>query len=602
MALGLTVRAAALACCAVLLWAVQANAQTPNDATPTIVQIDAPTQRQVNALAGLVDIWEVDHTQGVVIAAADDGAIARLRTLGYTVRVDAARSAAAHVAAHPVLAGNADGGLIPGYACYRTVEQTWADMAALATAHPNLAEWVDYGDSWDKATSGGPAGYDLQALRLTNRDRTGPKFPYVVIASIHARELAPAEAAARFAERLVHGYGVDPAITWLLDYGEMTIVPMANPDGRKFAEQLISWRKNTHDEGACSLFPSPYATYGVDLNRNSSFAWGACTASGCSSVDPCDLTYRGAGPASEPETQALQELLAATFADQRGPDIDATAPPNTEGLFISLHSYGELVLYPWGFSSDAPPNVAGLQALGNALGERMGYRVCQGGAPGCLYATDGTNDDWAYGTLGVAAYTIEMGSQFFESCTSFESRVEPVVAKALLYGATAARRPYVWPQGPATLDGSVGLTPAQIKPGDPLTLTATFVAPNAATSAPQTAGAAAIVTGATAWLDAPPWSDAESATIVPFAPADGLFDSAREEAFVVFDTTEWTLGRHILFWSATDSSGEGVPAARFVLVTETPTADPESPEPLAPAQRIFLPFATRGGDRVDGGR
>ena len=42
-----------------------------------------------------------------------------------------------------------------GYACYRTVEETTADLAQLALANPNLAQWIDIGDSWDKGREGG---------------------------------------------------------------------------------------------------------------------------------------------------------------------------------------------------------------------------------------------------------------------------------------------------------------------------------------------------------------------------------------------------------------------------------------------------------------
>ncbi|MEZ4615683.1 MAG: hypothetical protein R2867_09240 [Caldilineaceae bacterium] len=44
---------------------------------------------------------------------------------------------------------------IPGFPCYRTVEETYADLQDLATSHPTLARWVDIGDSWDKSTAGG---------------------------------------------------------------------------------------------------------------------------------------------------------------------------------------------------------------------------------------------------------------------------------------------------------------------------------------------------------------------------------------------------------------------------------------------------------------
>ncbi|RLT39151.1 MAG: peptidase M14, partial [Chloroflexi bacterium] len=233
---------------------------------------------------------------------------------------------------------------IPGYACYRTVGETFASLSQLAADKPEIAQWIDIGDSYDKVTPGEPAGSDIHALVLTNQNsRVTEKGKFVLVAAIHAREYATAELAARFAEKLVAGYGVDPDITWLLDYNEIHIVPQANPDGRGWAEQGYSWRKNTDRPATCASSPSnaPYS-FGVDLNRNSTFLWGTC-GEGCSSSDPCSVIYRGSSPGSEPEVQAIQAYMRSVFADQRGPNYTDAAPLDTNGVFISLHSYGNLV-------------------------------------------------------------------------------------------------------------------------------------------------------------------------------------------------------------------------------------------------------------------
>ena len=51
-------------------------------------------------------------------------------------------------------------GGIPGYPCYRTVEETYADLAQLAVDYPQLATWTDIGDSWEKVTPGGLPGIE----------------------------------------------------------------------------------------------------------------------------------------------------------------------------------------------------------------------------------------------------------------------------------------------------------------------------------------------------------------------------------------------------------------------------------------------------------
>ena len=54
-------------------------------------------------------------------------------------------------------------------------------------------------------------------------------------------------------------------------------------------------------------------------------------------------------------------------------------------------------------------------------------------------------------SLGVAAYTFEMGNDFFQECPTFEQTIYPGNLPALLYAAKAARRPYTVPSGPDSL-------------------------------------------------------------------------------------------------------------------------------------------------------
>ena len=104
------------------------------------------------------------------------------------------------------------------------------------------------------------------------------------------------------------------------------------------------------------------------------------------------------------------------------------APDDTTGVFLDIHSYGELVLWPWGFTSGAAPNATALQTLGRKYAYFNSHTPQQAYA---LYATDGTTDDHAYGELGVAAYCFEVGTAFFQSCSYFESTLLPANMPAL---------------------------------------------------------------------------------------------------------------------------------------------------------------------------
>lgn len=526
-----------------------ANEVTPAQppTAPIVARVYFDGYADLARLSGHLDIWTVDHDYEYVVALVTPAQYEWLRKAGYAVEVDTEHT-------ERFFRRKTTDSL----ACYRTVEETYTDMGRLASEYPTLAEWIDVGDSWDKATPGGAAGYDIRVLRLTNESIAGPKPAFFLMAAIHAREMTTAELAMRFAERLVADYGSDPDATWLLDHFELHLLPIANPDGRKFAEQGLSWRKNTDSPNACE-----YPNYGVDLNRNSSFKWNGCTGSFCSSSDPCSPIYRGTAPASEPETQAIEDYVASVFVDQRGTGDNDAAPTDTEGVFISLHSFGQWVLFPWGWSSDPAPNDIGLQTLGRKFGYFNRYEVCQSGEPGCIYPTDGTTDDWAYGELGIPSYTFEIGTWFFEQCSYFEQQILPAQLEALRYAFKAARRPYQTPAGPETLN--VSARPATVTAGTTVTLTATaddtrYFSDGWGIEPSQT------ITGAQYTIDLPSW---KTVTATQMQPADGTFDTVRERVQATIDTSDWPLGRHLILVESQDAAGtRGVPSAAFVNVVD----------------------------------
>jgi hypothetical protein len=312
----------------------------------------------VEGLSDWIEPWEVNTEEGYLIADVSAAGYDRLVAAGFRVEIDEKLTAEVNEPRQR-LPGQ-DGG-IPGYPCYRTVEETYDTAVQLVADYPHLATWIDIGDSWDKTAAGGPPGYALMVLRLTNDEISGPKPPLYIFGSIHAREYTAAELATRFAEHLLANYDVDPDVTWLLDYHEIHLVLQAHPDGRKKAETGLLWRKNTNDSDGCTIANS----YGVDLNRNFEFYWN----SGGSSGDPCNNLYRGSSAASEPETQAYQNYGWSILDDQREDPISIPAPITTTGIFIDLHSYGEEFFWSWGWTPNPlPPNHTGLQTLARKMG------------------------------------------------------------------------------------------------------------------------------------------------------------------------------------------------------------------------------------------
>lgn len=331
------------------------------------------------------------------------------------------------------------------YGGYRTVDTYEADLQAIAEANPDLASLHDIGDSWLKTQ--GEGGHDVYAICLTkiaegdcetNPDSTKPRF--TLMAQMHAREIATGEVAWRWIEKLVEGYGTDTAVTELMDTTELWVVPIANPDGVDIVasggDDPILQRKNANDtNGNCG------DSLGIDLNRNSTFEWGN------DSTNPCSETYQGPTAGSEPETQAVEDWLRAMHPDQRGENATDPAPDDARDVFITLHSYGEYIIVPWGYTDDVAPNDDGLRALGEAMSQSNGYFVGTNDDT-VGYSTSGTTDDMAYGELGVASFTFEIGPDsgncggFFPAFSCVDDSLWPENEGALMTAAQAAAAPY----------------------------------------------------------------------------------------------------------------------------------------------------------------
>lgn len=332
------------------------------------------------------------------------------------------------------------------YGGYRTVRAQHAHLDKVVTDHPDLATVVDYGDSYLKTVN--PAtGYDLKAICLTKKQAgdcaqtpTAPKPRFLLMTQIHAREIVTGDVAWRFIDHLANNYASNAQVKALLDTTEVWVVPIVNPDGVDVVQQggnrPYLQRKNLRGSG-CANPPTASSHKGVDLNRNTAFRWGGAG----SSTSLCSQTYRGTGPDSEPETKAINGLFRKLFADQRGPGTTDPAPANTRGAMISIHSYAGMNLFPWGYTNADSPNHAKLRAIAQRMSSFNGYQF---GQPGdILYNASGTSDDWTYGELGIASFTIELGS-----CNSFTPAYSCTAGEfnrnlpALMHVASIAKAPY----------------------------------------------------------------------------------------------------------------------------------------------------------------
>jgi hypothetical protein len=466
---------------------------------------------------------------------------------------------------------------------YRTVEGLQAFLDAQVAAHPNLAEKVDFGDSWCKAhapcTVPGPEynGYDMLALRITNREVPGPKPVFWFDAGIHANEIVPPELAMRFISWLLDNYNSDADAHWLVDYHDIWVVPMANPDAHHLVEaggnQPLLQRKNADYDDGCTTFPptaGDYEMLGTDLNRNFPFKWACCEGA---SNDPCSQVYRGPSAGSENETQAITSILTRILPDQRGPGDNDAAPLTAMGTFLTMHSIARVNFHPWNYSSDFAPNSTDLGNIAAHISAPEaggnGYRYCQSGMQGCLGGADGNSMDWAYGDLGVAGVTIEVEGETFSPPYGQVEAVWNTNRQAITYLARLARTPYLQARGPDA--NAPAVAPSVVNSGSGPRISATI------NSAWSRNWYAQNIGGAEYYIDTPPWA---GGTPRPLNPVDGQFDSQTEAVQATVDTTALAAGRHILF-------------VRGRTVTSY-----EGHESWGPVSAVFLDVVQSGGTPV----
>ena len=399
----------------------------------------------VSTIQGLSEItipWEVNTKQKYAVFMLENKKdFDRIKKLGFIVRIDTKRQAKLERDRLTSKSANAQKGAsgIAGFSCYSTVEETFARMDTMAANYPDFTEIIPIGSSWEK-TVNAANGYDMRVLKVTNKNIIETKPVLFIASAIHAREYSTAELNTRFAEYLLSHYETDSDIKWMLDHQEVHFLLHNNPDGRKMAEAQVGgspgWRKNTN-QAYCSPESN---SRGADLNRNFPFGWQASASS-----DQCTSTFSGAAPQSEPEISSLVAYINTIYDDNRGPNISDAAPENTPGVFVDVHSYSELILWPWGFTTGLSPNETQFAAFGRRVAYFNGYKPQRAAQ---LYTAAGVSIDTTYGDLGVASLVYELGTSFYQDCTSFESQILPDNLQSLLYVSRVTRAPYISPFGP----------------------------------------------------------------------------------------------------------------------------------------------------------
>lgn len=262
---------------------------------------------------------------------------------------------------------------------------TWQQMIDhldnMATLFPNL---ITIKQSIGQSIE----GRDLWMVKISDNPNQSEDEPQVLYTALHhAREPAGMMTLLFYMYYVLENYETDPFIHTLVNNTEMYFVPVLNPDGYVYNQTTNPngggmWRKNRRNNSGTNCD-------GVDLNRNYSYQWGIDNTG--SSPDPCDETYRGESPFSEPEMLAISNFVSDhSFKNA-----------------LNYHTYSNLLLYAWGYTEDPSPDDAIFYA--HSVLYTQDNHFTFGAGSTTIYPTNGGSDDWMYGEESVLSYTPELG-------------------------------------------------------------------------------------------------------------------------------------------------------------------------------------------------
>ncbi|MFF3926744.1 M14 family metallopeptidase [Streptomyces hirsutus] len=270
---------------------------------------------------------------------------------------------------------------------YHNYAEMNAEIDQRLSAYPNIMSKRVIGRSYQ--------GRDIVAIKISDNVTADENEPEVLFTHHqHAREHLTVEMALYLLRELGAGYGSDSRITSIVNSRELWIVPDLNPDGGEYdiaTGSYRSWRKNRQPNSGSSYV-------GTDLNRNWDYRWGCCNGSSGSTSSE---TYRGSAPESAPEVKVVADFVRSR--------VVGGVQQIKAG--IDFHTYSELVLWPFGYTySDTTTGMtaddyAAFRTVGQKMAASNGYTAQQSSD---LYITDGSIDDYLWGTHKIFGYTYEM--------------------------------------------------------------------------------------------------------------------------------------------------------------------------------------------------
>ena len=279
-------------------------------------------------------------------------------------------------------------------------------------------------------------GRYVWAAKVSDNVLTDENEPEVLFDALHhAREHLTIEQILDQFDLMTSRYATDSRIRSLVDSREIWFIFALNPDGWAFdltGSPYRGWRKNRQPNSGTTAV-------GTDLNRNYDYRWACC---GGSSGNKSAWNYRGTKPFSAPEARIMRDFVRSRV-------IGGKQQIRTH---VTLHTNGELILYPYGYTYTNVPSDMTLDdhrtfvAMAKAMAAKNGYKAQQSSD---LYVTDGDQIDWMYGRHKIFSFTFELyPPETVAKPTDHEPPDEVIAAQtarnreALLYLIEMANCPY----------------------------------------------------------------------------------------------------------------------------------------------------------------
>ena len=300
---------------------------------------------------------------------------------------------------------------------YQQLDVTYVWMRSLALKYPGVVTLIEGGKSYERRS--------ILGVKISLKNGKKHKPGIFVESGMHAREwISPATATYIINQLLTSD---DVEIQQIALNYDWYIFPHVNPDGYVYTHTNVrTWRKTRS--------PQANGCFGTDPNRNWDFHWNEIGASS----NPCVETFAGPSPFSDIETFSLSQYIASL--------------KGKINLYISFHSFSQLILYPYGAIGDLPQNNKDLTQVFNAtvtaISKRYGTKYIGGNTYTAIYPAAGSSMDWVYAKAGIKmAFCLELRPQ----------------KGSILYGFRLPAKQII-PTGEETLDGVI----AMIKEADKL--------------------------------------------------------------------------------------------------------------------------------------